>query len=114
MTNEITIKDIIGDGFTKIFEQYTIEKIYKGKDEYCRCGCGGKYYYKDKVSKRQFDTLFRNAHKALNNLEKYGDNKHMKRFEIYFNDSNEGFINIPIFNEFNSNYNQCYTIYFKI
>lgn len=22
-----------------------IIKIYRGKDNYCRCGCGGKYFY---------------------------------------------------------------------
>ena len=27
----------------KDFEIFTITKIYKGKDNYCRCGCGGKY-----------------------------------------------------------------------
>lgn len=38
-------------------------KIYKGKDVYCRCECGGKYYYPEG---RSFNRILKNAEKTFN------------------------------------------------
>ena len=35
---------------TELLKDCTISQIYSGKDNWCRCGCGGKYYeIKDNV-----------------------------------------------------------------
>ena len=35
-----------------------IEKLYSGKDHFCRCGCGGKYYY---PNDRLFNSIVKKA-----------------------------------------------------
>lgn len=91
---------------------YEFIKAYKGKDNHCRCGCGGKYYYPEHKS---FERILKNANKALHNLIEYGDEFIINR-DYFFSDATkevEGYINIPIFNDFNPrNFNQCYCLYF--
>ena len=103
--SDITINNFKFEDFLKSVE---IVKIYKGKDDYCRCGCGGKYHYS------KFDRFVKNAILAFHELRSYGDEKHKFRF-MFRNASNvsEGYVNIPIYNERNPKYNQCYCIYFK-
>lgn len=85
-----------------------IVKIYKGKDDYCRCGCGGTYRY------TKLERIKKNAISAFRELRSYGDEKHKFRFMVSNASKNyEGYINIPIYNERNLKYNQCYCIYFK-
>lgn len=37
-----------------------ITKVYRGKDNYCRCGCGGNYYYKgEKGFTRAVNQMFK-------------------------------------------------------
>lgn len=38
---KITLNEILEKAGRK---ESDIKKIYRGKDNYCRCGCGGKYY----------------------------------------------------------------------
>lgn len=79
-------------------------KIYKGKDDCCRCGCGGKYYYK------KFENLLNDADLEFQTLNEYGDYKTKSRFFMEEAQGNkEGFINIPIYNK----NNKCYCIYYK-
>ena len=90
---------------------FNILKIYKGKDNHCRCGCGGKYYYPEN---RSFDRILKNAEKAFNeNLKLMEENHNLptcNRNEIeYPVETGEGYLNIPIWNK----ENQCYCIYFN-
>ncbi len=85
-----------------------IVKIYKGKDDYCRCGCGGSYRY------TKLDRIKKNAIQAFHELSIYGDRNHQNRFMLSnATASSEGYVNIPVYNERNLKYNQCYCIYFK-
>ena len=94
--------------FDSFFANKEIVKIYKGKDDHCRCGCGGKYHYSP--SKR----LLNNAKCALSDLHWYGDEAHRRRFFMSAASTNhEGYMNIPIYKEDNPRFNQCYCIYFK-
>ena len=100
----------------KDFENFTIIKIYKGKDIYCRCGCGGKYYYPES---RSFKRILKNAEKVFNkNLELREEDlipifRTPDRFQIRLYDSNSGWVNIPVLDEARPQLNQCYCIYFN-
>ena len=45
-----------------------IAKIYSGKDHYCRCGCGGKYYY---AGSKLFNGIIKRAKKAFDETLEY-------------------------------------------
>ena len=107
--SEATLENFTPEFFENFLKGVSIEKIYKGKDLHCRCGCGGKYY---EPSSKSFKGVLTRAKKALEFLREYGDKKTEQNFayNIY---GDEGYINIPIYNEFNSNFNQCYCIHFK-
>ena len=81
-----------------------VVKIYKGKDNYCRCGCGGYYHYKNtKKMLNDVDISFKD-------LYDNGDYKTKSRFFMQNAEGNkEGFINIPIYNK----NNKCYCVYYK-
>lgn len=99
-------------GLKNFLADKNIEKIYKGKDDYCRCGCGGKYIYDED----KFNKYIENAEKALTTLYEDGDVKTKNKFfhSNYGTEKNmiRSYINIPIFNEKNPKYNQCYCIYY--
>jgi hypothetical protein len=103
--SDITINDLKIEDFLNSVE---IVKIYKGKDDYCRCGCGASYRY------TKLGRITKNVIRAFHELRAYGDEKHKFRY-MFSSASNscEGYINIPIYNERNPKYNQCYCIYFK-
>jgi hypothetical protein len=60
-----------------------IIQIYKGKDDHCRCGCGGKYYYPED---RSFKRILKNAEKAFNENLRLTEEKplllSLNRYEI--------------------------------
>ena len=101
----------------KDFELFTITKIYKGKDNYCRCGCGGINYYPED---RSFKRILKNAEKAFNENLRLSEEDLIRifsttdRFEvvppcgIY-----DGYVNIPIFDEARPNLNKCYCIFYN-
>lgn len=80
-----------------------IEKIYHGLDEHCRCGCGGRYFYKnislDKVGfNRALNAMKKKDFMTINiEARKFGKN------------NDEMYINIPEYDKDN----KCYCIYFK-
>jgi hypothetical protein len=77
-----------------------IEKIYHGKDHWCRCGCGGNYFY------RGVETEKRGFNRALSSLKK----ETFESFDIEYHDYGGGaWLNIPKANQDN----KCYCIYFK-
>lgn len=106
---QATLENFTPEFFENFLKNVSIERIYKGKDLHCRCGCGGKYY---DMSSKSFKGILTRAKKALEFLRECGDKK-IKQYFAYNLYVNEGYINIPIYNEFNSNFNQCYCIHFK-
>ena len=103
--SDVTINSFNLKEFLKSVE---IVKIYKGKDDYCRCGCGGSYRY------TKLKRITNNAINAFSELRSYGDEKHKFRFMFRSaSGNNEGYVNIPVYIERNLKYNQCYCIYFK-
>lgn len=70
-----------------------ITDIYHGKDNYCRCGCGGKY----------FAPKSKGYTRALNALAEMQFEK--KRIEI-----GDTYINLSIGDESD---NKCYCLYFQ-
>lgn len=75
-----------------------IEKIYHGKDHWCRCGCGGNYFYHG-VDKTGYT-------RAINKMKK----PEFKAYNIESHDSSMAtWINIPDAMQDN----MCYCIYFK-
>jgi hypothetical protein len=99
----------------KDFENFTITKIYKGKDNCCRCGCGGKYYYPDN---RSFKRILKNAEKVFNeNLKLSEENLisifgETERFQTMHHPNGSGWVNIPVLDEMRPKLNQCYCIYY--
>jgi hypothetical protein len=89
---------------SEILKDKEVIKIYSGKDDYCRCGCGGKYHY---PSARMFKAMLRRADEALYEL-RWADEAHQYRFM-----QSTGYINIPIYNEARPKQNRCYCVYFK-
>ena len=94
-----------------LFITNKIKQIYHGKDNCCRCGCGGKYYT---PSDKFFKIMFKRAKETYVKFHEYQDKYHnldySKRFDVYpSNDNNEGYINIPVVNADN----KCYCVYFK-
>lgn len=105
MNNIVDIKTFNLEDFLQTVD---IIKIYKGKDNYCRCGCGGSYHY------NKLDRIKKNAIRAFHNLIAHGDKNHHDRFMFSkATPSFEGYVNIPVYNERNLKLNQCYCIYFK-
>lgn len=101
----------------KDFENFTITKIYKGKDNYCRCGCGGKYYYPED---RSFKRILKNAEKAFNENLRLREEDLIPifstpdRYQICHPVGTcDGYVNIPILDEARPNLNQCYCIYYN-
>lgn len=99
----------------KDFEKFAITKIYKGKDNHCRCGCGGKYYYPEDPS---FKRILKNAEKAFNEnlglreedlLPIFGT---PERYQTMHHPNGEGWVNIPVLDEARPQLNQCYCIYY--
>lgn len=101
----------------KDFESFTITKIYKGKDRYCRCGCGGKYYYPESKS---FKRILKNAEKVFNenlNLSEE-DLLHIFKTPDHYQTVHpvgicDGYVNIPVLDEARPQLNQCYCIYYN-
>jgi len=91
-TNDKVTLDIIKD--------CDIEQIYSGKDNYCRCGCGGKYY--------DFDHSNPIIKRLLTKAEKFL-HKHIDTVVLYSGEK-DGWINIPT--TFNGP-GTCICIYFK-
>lgn len=72
-----------------------ITKIYHGKNSWCRCGCGGKYFSKgDKGFTRALNAI-------LNNKFEVGT------YEAI--DTQSTYINIPEGEDYQ---NKCYCVYF--
>ena len=89
----ITLEDLLKK-FGKTEDD--IDKIYHGKDHWCRCGCGGNYFYKNvKAEQRGFT-------RALNALKK----ENFKTCDI---EQDGLWLNIPDATKDN----MCYCIYFK-
>ena len=95
---------INGKSIEDFLKDKSIVKVYAGKDNYCRCGCGGDYFYNGdngfneclKLAFQRFNSMRCSSNLVLNNFQLYEpEGKH------------EGYINIPCYN------NQCYCIYYK-
>lgn len=96
--NKFTENDVFP--FSFIFDGFEIEQIYSGKDHYCRCGCGGKYY--DDMSSRTAKIILTRAEKAFK--------KYYYECEMFIGkDYKNCWLNIP------TNFEgpgRCYCIYF--
>ena len=72
-----------------------IIKIYAGKDNWCRCGCGGNYYYHSEYG---FATALKEAFQRCNSMRESSklvqENFGMREPE----GKSEGYINIPMVN----------------
>ena len=91
----------------------TIQKIYRGGDHVCRCGCAGKYYLRGE----------RGVTRALNELrrgfltEEAGDKVHVTGWGHNEEQTSEGidinrdycYINIPIATD--PRHNKCFCLY---
>lgn len=73
-----------------------ISKIYHGKDHWCRCGCGGKYFYPGS----------RGFARALNTLKR--GIRTFKDKVVYFNGEIATYLNVPEADR----ENKCYCLYF--
>jgi hypothetical protein len=99
----------------KDFENFTITKIYKGKDNHCRCGCGGKYYYPGDPS---FKRILKNAEKVFNKNLKLEEEDLIPifgtqdRYQTIHHPDGSGWVNIPVLNESYPELDQCYCIYY--
>lgn len=85
-----------------IFEGCKITQIYSGKDHWCRCGCGGKYY--DDPTSPAFKRL---VTRAKNILKLNPDGIEM------FEGSDENWINVPTTITRRNHPGTCICIYFK-
>ncbi len=79
-------------------ELKNISQIYKGKNNHCRCGCGGEYVATSFMEHPRSIIDNKKAEKWLKNAKTY-DKKHNNA------EYSETYINIGMAN------NQCYTIY---
>ena len=87
-------------------KEKTIVNIYKGKDNYCRCGCGGRYHSPNANTKN----MLKNVNNYFKDLYEKGDYEAQSRFFMKKAEGNgDGFINIPIYDK----NNKCYCIYYK-
>ena len=95
---------INGKNIENFLMNKNIIKIYAGKDNWCRCGCGGHYYYHGESG---FAKVMEEAFNRCNSMRPSSklvlDNFFMREPKGH----EEGYINIPLVN------NQCYCIYFK-
>lgn len=101
---------INGMKIEEFLKDKNVYKIYVGKDNCCRCGCGGTYYYKQKIQdKLNFDKYIQEAFKRCNSMRESSqlalENFAYNEFKIRNN--KEGYINIPMPK------NKCYCIYYK-
>lgn len=92
-----------------------ITKIYKGKDNHCRCGCGGTYYYPED---RGFKRVLKNVEKTFNYYHEVKDIFPKKlTLERYLESpavpACDGYVNIPVIDEARPELDQCYCIYFQ-
>ena len=71
-----------------------VKQIYKGKDRWCRCGCGGNYESK---GTKGFARYIKEITKCFN----------VKDLEC--DEANDVYMNLPI----PSKNNRCYCVYFK-
>ena len=78
---EATLENFTPEFFENFLKSVSIEKIYKGKDHNCRCGCGGKYY---ESSSKSFKGILTRAKKALEFLREYGDKRLNKTLHTTF------------------------------
>ena len=86
----------------------TVTKIYSGKDDCCRCGCGGTYIY---PYNKRFNYVLKKASEALCDLET-ADATHHSRFML----DDTAYVNIPRYDESKDSHkdrNLCYCVYFK-
>jgi len=75
-----------------------VSHIYKGKDDCCRCGCGGKYIATTFMKNPRSEVNNEKAQKWLNNAKNYDAKNYVAEYR-------DNHINIPTGN------NKCYTIY---
>ena len=96
-----------GKTIEEFFKNKNIVKIYVGKDNCCRCGCRGDYFYKDNNA-AACNSYVKEAFKRFNSMR--SSSKLVKSnymFKDVDGDRVEGFINIPLVND------RCYCIYFR-
>ena len=95
---------INGKSIEDFLKGKSIVKVYYGKDNWCRCGCGGHYFEQGDVD---FDTALHLAFQRFNSM-RCSSNLVLNSFQLYEPEGkHEGYINIPCYN------NQCYCIYYK-
>ena len=92
----------------------TIQKIYRGGDHVCRCGCAGKYYH---YGTRGFTRALNELRRGFLTEEK-GDKVHVTGWghdEIVTSEGidicRDCYINIPIATD--PRHNKCYCLYCK-
>lgn len=92
---------------TNMLKDCEIIQVYSGKDHYCRCGCGGKYY--EMKFEKERAGIKRNINRANKFLH-----KHPHECELYIG-SDESYLNIPtvIQGEGSDPAGRAITIYFK-
>lgn len=92
-----------------------VVKVYSGKDDRCRCGCGGKYYY---AGSKQFNAMLNRAKREyiktrevcmLIETDLHGLSVQEKRTYRNFVYHPDVYVNIP---RSDSN-NKCYCVYFS-
>ena len=95
---------INGKSIEDFLKGKSIVKVYAGKDNYCRCGCGGDYFYN---GDNGFNECLKLAFQRCNSMR---PSSKLVQKNFYMNEPEgkiEGYINIPLVN------NQCYCIYFR-
>lgn len=90
----LTLEDILKDDPQKRKVE-NITEIYRGRDNYCRCGCGGVYHNKGSKGFTQ----------ALNRLSKGIDAYMFCNRKVEYGKT---YINIP----YDAENDKCYCIYF--
>lgn len=81
-----------------------IVKVYFGKDHWCRCGCGGSYYYyQESGYSKAMQAAFQRCNSMRSSSKLVQNDFHMSEPE----GKTAGYINIPL------GHNKCYCIYFK-
>ena len=97
----------------KLLEKYgrnleTVTKIYHGLDHCCRCGCGGRYFYRGTSGfTRAVNTMKKDEFLPLTpgNTMYTHDGRAMKCEGI---GSGKNYLNIP----YDGSKDKCYTLYF--
>ena len=88
-----------------------VKQIYHGRDNWCRCGCGGNYFSVGSVGfKRALNRIQKEDFKPLEaGTEVYGVGKSEGvRFEAHSTPL-DGWLNIP----YDANRDKCYCLYFS-